>query len=153
MSGPAFSGQSITPAHLRVRRACAADHPAILELAGALELVYPAMDLSCFRVAELDGATVAMAELKDLQSCSLLSCVGVREELQGYGIGRELVERVVREALHPVYLYTLVPGFFRKAGFRDVISLPPDLPPRSIYGCLGCDPSRCLCLMRPREDT
>jgi N-acetylglutamate synthase-like GNAT family acetyltransferase len=119
----------------------------------ALELDYPAMDLSCFWVAELSGAIVGVAELKDLETCSLLSCVGVREELQGQGMGRQLVDRVVREALHPLYLYTLVPGFFRKAGFRDATSLPPDLPPRAFYGCVGCDPSRCLCLMRPREDT
>jgi N-acetylglutamate synthase-like GNAT family acetyltransferase len=153
MSGTTFSDQSITRSRLRVRRAHAADHATILELTGALELTYPAMDLPCFWVAELDGVTVGVAELKDLESCSLLSCVGVREELQGRGIGRELVDRVVREALHPVYLYTLVPDFFRKAGFRDPSALPPDLPPRAIYGCIGCDPSRCLCLMRPREDT
>jgi len=153
MSGSVFPEQSITPSRLHIRKACTADGAAILELTRALELAYPAMDLSCFWVAELDGVTVGVAELKDLESCSLLSCVGVREELQGRGIGRELVDRVVREALHPVYLYTLVPDFFRKAGFRDATSLPRDLPPRAIYGCLGCDPSRCLCLMRPRENT
>ncbi len=153
MSGPIHPKQSDSEAGLRVRRARAADHAIILELTRALELNYPAMDLSCFWVAELDGAIVGVAELKDLESCSLLSCVGVREELQGRGIGRQLVDRVVREALHPVYLYTLVPGFFRKAGFRDATFLPRDLPPRDFYGCLGCEPSRCLCLMRPREDT
>ncbi|NWG13768.1 MAG: GNAT family N-acetyltransferase [Acidobacteria bacterium] len=96
---------------------------------------------------------VAVAELKNLDTCSLLSCVGVRADLQGRGIGQALVERVVREALSPVYLYTLVPEFFRKAGFRDAESLPPDLPPRSIYGCSACDPALCLCLMKPREDS
>ncbi len=141
------------PARLSIRRARAADHVDVLELTGALDLTYPAMDLSCFWVADLDGVTVGIAELKDFESCYLLSCVGVREDLQGRGIGRELVDHVVREARHAVYLYTLIPGFFRKAGFRDAVSLPPDLPPRSIYGCSDCDPSFCLCMMRPREDT
>ena len=153
MSGTVSSDQSITPAPLRVRRARAADYATILEMTRALELDYPAMDLSCFWVGEQGGVILGVAELKDLETCSLLSCVGIREELQGQGMGRQLVDRVVREALHPVYLYTLVPGFFRKAGFRDATSLPPDLPPRAFYGCVGCDPSRCLCLMRPREDT
>ncbi len=62
-----------------------------------------------------------------------------------------MVDRLVREAARPVYLYTLVPEFFRKAGFREAVSLPPDLPPRSIYGCAACDPAACLCLMRPND--
>jgi N-acetylglutamate synthase-like GNAT family acetyltransferase len=153
MSDSVLAEGQVAPARLRVRRASAADHAAVLELTEALDLAYPALDLSCFWVADLDGVTVGAAELKDFESCSLMSCVGVREDLQGRGIGRELVDHVVREAHHAVYLYTLVPGFFRKAGFREAVSLPPDLPPRSIYGCLGCDPSLCLCMMRPREDT
>ncbi len=153
MSGLLPPKQSNAETKLHVRRACAADHATILELTRALELDYANMDLSCFWVAELDGVIVGMAELKELETCSLLSCVGVREELQGRGIGHELVDRVVREAHHPVYLYTLVPDFFRKAGFHNATSLPPDLPPRASYGCAGCDPSRCLCLMRPRENT
>ena len=114
----------------------------------ALELAYPAMDLSCFWVAELDGTLVAAAELKDLDTCSLLSCVGVREDLQGQGIGQALVDRISREARSAVYLYTLVPDFFRKVGYRDARSLPPGLPPRTIYGCRDCNPSLCLCLVR-----
>ncbi len=153
MSDPKSPQRAHTETRLRVRRAGTADHETILEMTRALELDYPAMDLSCFRVAELDGVIVGVAELKELETCSLLSCVGVREDLQGRGIGHELVERVVQEALHPVYLYTLVPDFFRKAGFRDAGVLPRDLPPRAFYGCLGCDPTRCLCLMRTREDT
>lgn len=153
MSDPVSPEEANSETRLRIRRAGTADHETILEMTRALELDYPAMDPSCFWVAELDAVIVGVAELKDFESCSLLSCVGVREELQGRGIGHELVERVVREALHPVYLYTLVPAFFRKAGFRDASVLPRDLPPRAFYGCLGCDPARCLCLMRPREDS
>jgi len=133
---------------LLVRKARSADHACILDLLQALELAYPAMDLSRFWVGEWNGEIVAAAELKDLDTCSLLSAVGVREEFQGQGFGRTLVDWVVRETRRPVYLYTLVPGFFRKAGFRDATSLPEDLPPRSTYGCAGCDPSICLCLVR-----
>ncbi len=109
------------------------------------------MDLSCFWVAESGGVLVGTAELKRLATCSLLSCVGVREELQGRGIGRALVERVSREASSPVYLFTLVPGFFRKAGFREALTQPPDLLPRSVYGCAACRPDLCVCLVRPRD--
>lgn len=136
-----------------IRRAEPRDYRRIERLMSALELSYPAMDLSSFWVAENGGEVVAAAELKDLRDCSLLSCVGVREDLQGSGIGRILVEEAARHAHHDVYLYTLVPGFFRKVGFGDPTRLPPDLPPRSIYGCEGCDPRLCLCLVRPRHDS
>lgn len=153
MSSQDSSEQPIPQAHFHIRKASASDHAIILQLAHVLELTYPAMDLSRFWVVESDGAIVGIAELKDLETCSLLSCVGVREELQGRGIGRVLVDRVSREAHFPVYLYTLVPEFFRKAGFRDPLSLPPDLPPRAMYGCSTCNPELCLCLMRPCENS
>lgn len=140
-------------ASLRIRRASPRDHPEIESLMHDLELAYPSMDLSCFWVAEDAGRIVGAAELKDLQDCSLLSCVGVRPDRQGSGVGKALVEDVVRHARHDVYLYTLVPDFFRKAGFADARRLPAGLPPRSIYGCEGCDPRRCICLVSRRDDS
>lgn len=131
-----------------VREARIEDSPDLLRLLEALELAYPSMDPACFWVGEWGGEIVATAELKELGSCSLLSCVGVREGLQGRGFGRLMVDHVIRQTRQPVYLYTVVPGFFRKVGFRDAIFLPADMPPRSIYGCVGCDPSVCLCLVR-----
>ena len=136
---------------LDFRRAHPADHGTILHLLGALELGYPSVDLSCFWVAESVSGILAVAELKELRCLSLLSCVGVRDELQGQGIGRRFVEFVVLQTRLPVYLYTLVPDFFRKAGFRLVDSAPPELPPRSMYGCSGCDPSICACMVRTRD--
>ncbi len=153
MSNQGSRRQSVSAAYLRIRKARPEDHAAILRLVAALELNYPTMELSCFWLAESDGVLIAVAELKDFETCSLLSCVGVRKELQGRGIGRALIDRVVHEALFPVYLYSMIPGFFRKSGFLNANSLPPDLPPRSIYGCSSCDPSLCLCLMRPRDNT
>ena len=138
---------------VRIRRAEPRDYAGIEALMAALELPYPAMDLSCFWVAEAGEEMIAGAELKEFQGCSLLSCVGVREDLQGLDIGRTLVEEVVRHAHHDVYLYTLVPGFFRKAGFVAAEHFPPDLPPRSIYGCQNCNPALCFCMVRRRHDS
>lgn len=144
------NGYRIAP---RIRRATRRDHPEIETLMHDLELSYPSMDLSCFWVAEDAGRIVGAAELKDLRNCSLLSCVGVRPDLQRAGIGRALVEETVKHARHDVYLYTRVPGFFRKVGFTVAPSFPADLPPRSIYGCEGCDPRLCFCLVRRRHDS
>ena len=138
---------------LHIRRSVPRDYAGIEALMAALELSYPAMDLRCFWVAEAGDEMVAGAELKEFQACSLLSCVGVREDLQGLDIGRALVEEVVRHARHDVYLYTLVPGFFRKTGFVEAGQLPPDLPPRSMYGCQNCNPKLCICMVRRRHDS
>lgn len=141
------------PNQVSIHRAVTCDHRAIWILMEALELSYPAMDLPSFWVARHDGEIVGAAELKELPSCSLLSCVGVRQDLQGLGIGRILVDAVVRHARRDVYLYTRTPEFFRKLGFADAALRPPGLPPRSIYGCEHCDPQLCFCLVRRRHDS
>ena len=138
---------------IRIRRAAPRDHRDIVTLMHALDLSYPAMRLSCFWVAEDAGGIVAAAELKDFRDCSLLSCVGVRQDMRGLGIGRTLVEEVARHAQHDIYLYTLVPDFFRKAGFAGAKMLPRGLPPRSVYGCENCDPRLCFCRGRRRHDS
>jgi N-acetylglutamate synthase-like GNAT family acetyltransferase len=151
---PSFRGtKTANRQPVRMRRAEPRDYADIETLMGALELSYPTMDFSFFWVAETGNEVVAAAELKDFQACSLLSCVGVREDLQGLDIGRALVEEVVRHARHDVYLYTLVPDFFRKAGFAEAGQAPLDLPPRSIYGCQNCSPGLCCCMVRLRHDS
>jgi len=113
-----------------------------------LELDYPSRDLTRFFVGEEHGRILAIAELKEFRDFWLLSCVGVREQYQGRGLGKALLTPLLKPLQKDVYLYTLVPGFFRKLGFAEAASPPADLPPRSIYGCASCDPRLCLCLVR-----
>jgi N-acetylglutamate synthase-like GNAT family acetyltransferase len=135
-------------AGVRVRPAVQDDHAAVLALLRDLELDYPARDLARFHVAERGGEIVGVAELKASDGIGLLSCVGVREDLQGQGIGREIVARVLVGVGIDVYLYTLVPGFFAKLGFVDDPAPPQRLPPRRIHGCEACDPAACRCMVR-----
>ncbi len=133
---------------MKIRPAGPEDYPEILELLRVLELDYPARDLTRFQVGELEGKVLAIAELKEYDDFCLLSCVGVREDLQGSGLGLKLVNRVLKDVRKDVYLYTLVPGFFKKAGFVEAGSPPATLPPRIIYGCTSCDPTFCRCLVK-----
>lgn len=137
---------------LRIRAAQPEDYPEILDLLRELELDYPARDLTRFQVGELEGRILAIAELKEYDDFCLLSCVGVREDLQGSGLGLKLVNQVLRDIRKDVYLYTLVPGFFKKAGFVEATSPPAALPPRFIYGCTSCDPAFCRCLVRKSDE-
>jgi N-acetylglutamate synthase-like GNAT family acetyltransferase len=133
---------------LLVRPTRPEDHPFILGLLRELELDYPARDLARFLVGEADGKILAIAELKEFRDFFLLSCVGVREDLQGTGLGKVFMNQVLRDVRKDVYLYTLVPGFFMKTGFVEAMHLPVGLPPRLIYGCTNCDPASCRCLVR-----
>ena len=132
-----------------VRPATRADHATVSALLRDLELGWPGLDLASFVVAEVHGEVVGIAELRRFGGHLLLSSVGVREDLQGGGLGRALVEGALAGAEGDVHLYTQIPGFFAKLGF-EVVSPPPGLPPRRIYGCEGCDASRCRCMVRRR---
>jgi len=136
---------------LLVRPARTEDQAVIIDLLKELELDYPARDLARFLVGEADGKILAIAELKEFGDFCLLSCVGVREDLQGTGIGKVFVNRVLRGLSKDVYLYTLVPGFFNKTGFVEAEHLPAGLPPRLIYGCANCDPASCRALVRKSD--
>jgi len=66
--------------------------------------------------------------------------LAVREEAQGRGIGRGLVESCLREAcelgMKRVFVLTYVPGFFRKFGF---VPYPKEKLPHKIWAdCLNC---------------
>ena len=137
---------------LKIRAAQPEDYPDILDLLRELELDYPTRDLTRFHVGELEGKILAIAELKEYDDFCLLSCVGMREDRQGSGLGRRLVSQVLRDVHKDVYLYTLVPGFFKKAGFVEATSPPAALPPRFIYGCSSCDPAFCRCLVRKSDE-
>jgi len=152
MSRPGSQGQTDTPASLCIRKAAAGIAPRFLPWFTPWNLLIPPW------ISPVSGCGRRMARSSPLPNsrtsapahCSAAS--GVREELQGRGMdGRWSIGLFVRR--DSLSTCTPRPEFFRKAGFRDAESQPPDLPPRSIYGCLGCDPSQCRCMMRSRDDS
>ena len=73
--------------------------------------------------------------------------LAVREEAQGLGIGRMLVERVGEEAralgVGTIFALTLQDSFFHRLGFRTV---PKELFPVKVWAdCRSC-PSRDACM-------
>jgi N-acetylglutamate synthase-like GNAT family acetyltransferase len=141
MKPQSVAGMSLRPAQ-------SGDYPRILQLLSALELDYPQRDLHCFWVYAGDARIVAIAELKEFPGFLLLSCVGVDESLQGSGIGKAFVAEILSRLQAPVFLYTLVPGFFRKVGFEEAREVPAALPPRSYYGCHNCIQQGCTCMVK-----
>ena len=58
-----------------------------------------------------------------------LSSLAVRPEARDDRIASQMIEQLAAQAGKPIYLYTIIPEFFRKLGFQDSLFLPqPPLP-------------------------
>ena len=71
--------------------------------------------------------------------------IAVKASVQGKGAGRVLIEALLKEAqMHSVQaicLFTRVPGFFAKLGFRVVNR--DDLPDKALKDCHKCPKLHC----------
>jgi amino-acid N-acetyltransferase len=71
--------------------------------------------------------------------------LAVAEESKTHGVGRRLIEALVREAsgygLDAVFAFTYVAGFFRKMGFHEVER--GELPLKAWKDCLRCPKFQC----------
>ncbi len=136
---------------LSIRKAEPQDVPAIHELVhhyAAKRVLLPRPlreiyeDVWEFTVAEDDGKVLGCGAIK-LYSADLaeIRSLSVLPGLPGRGVGRALLESLLDEAeglhLRTVFALTLVPGFFAKLGFREV--LRDTLPMKVWRDCLQCE--------------
>ncbi len=136
---------------MRPRKARKADLPRIVELSSSLGLDYPGMEGDDLWVCEDDGGRIAGAvALKRHPDCLELCALGVEPAARGRGMARALVEALMAEAPGPVYLATVIPGFFETCGFRAVDrDIPATFPSkRATSWCDGCDRDRCTVMLR-----
>jgi N-acetylglutamate synthase-like GNAT family acetyltransferase len=134
---------------IKIRKARAADHAAILELVKQLDLSYPTQTFDNFWVAEETKRIVGLADLWEFRNFFFLSSVGVAEDRQRQGIATKLLKKLLAGLRKDVYLFTVEPEFFRRFGFEVAAQPPRGLPPRTIFNCGSCTPEACVCLRRP----
>jgi argininosuccinate synthase len=84
-----------------------------------------AAQIQTFRVVELDGEVVGIANLRDFgNGIGELRSLGVLQPAQGRGFGELLVRSVVKQArrggIGQLYVLTANPGYFALFGFREV---------------------------------
>ena len=136
-----------------VRTTTAIDAPHVERLLRELDLDHPQLVMDNFWIAEEGGEVAGIAHLERFGGSFYLSAVGVDEGHRGEGTARTLLERIIAEAHGPIYLYTIIPDFFRKFGFVPA-DPAPEIPPRSIYDCRqDCDPTKCRSMVRERHDS
>ena len=94
-----------------------------------------------FFVADRDDTVVGCAALHVVwEDLAEVRSVAVRDDLQGQGVGRDLVLACVSEApalgVTRVFTLTYVPQFFRRLGFADV---EKDALPHKVWSdCVRC---------------
>ena len=133
-----------------VRNACVDDVPPILELVNSLaqeQVMLPRSPISVYEgirdfvVAEVDGVFAGCGALKVVWAdLAEVRSLAVAKNQQKGGIGRALVERIVRDAeelgVPTLFAFTYVPGFFEKLGFKIVPN--ESLPHKVFSDCMHC---------------
>jgi N-acetylglutamate synthase-like GNAT family acetyltransferase len=132
----------------RIRKASPGDFPGIRRLASALGLDYEDMEADPFWIVADDGRTIGQVGLKSHADSDELVALGVEPSRRSEGWGRRLVEALMAEARGPVYLATLIPGFFETCGFRRTAEAPPGILNKPASWCEGCPRTGCTVMVR-----
>ncbi|HVN67995.1 MAG TPA: GNAT family N-acetyltransferase [Candidatus Sulfotelmatobacter sp.] len=135
---------------LSIRPAGRADEPGILKVLDEADLHYGAEELNGFYVCEENGRIVGTVRLEEHPDFLFLTSLGVLPDHRHQGIATSLLINVLTRLSKPVYLYTVIPEFFKKQGFSETAAYP-DLPPKNIFGCDECVPGHCVVMVKRPE--
>ncbi len=134
---------------IAIRRATISDYEQILQILKDRELEYPSLNLDNFWIAEDGNIIVSITRFEDIGNCYFISSVGTKKDFEGKGLASKLIKKISNQQ-KDVYLYTIIPDFFEKLGFKTV-KTPPFLPRREVFNCKDCSPNVCVCMIRRAE--
>jgi N-acetylglutamate synthase-like GNAT family acetyltransferase len=132
---------------LKIRPAGKEDSEGVLKVLKDLDLIYPSLTLDNFWVAEKDGVIAGTVRLEDHKDHCFLSCFGVIEKERRQGTAQALLEQSFKNIRKNIYLYTIIPDYFKKFGFKEAVP-PPTLPSQAKFGCEDCSPEKCVCMVK-----
>ena len=132
---------------LTLRRATQEDMPTILNILKETDLLYPNLKPDSFWVAEIEGKIVGVVRVEEQADFALIEALGILPQYQKQGIASQLLAESTKDMLKDLYLYTIIPDYFKKLGFKPV-DPPSFIPARKRYDCKECHPKQCVCLVR-----
>jgi len=132
---------------MTIRKATSDDQPQIDTLARKLGLDYEGMDEDAFWLAEAEGRIVGIVGLKKHADCHELCALGVDPSFRNKGLGRDLVQALLRSADRDIYLATIIPSFFKACGFEKASPVPQSMN-KGPEWCEGCNRELCTIMIR-----
>lgn len=107
---------------IRIRPAVEADQETIQQMVKAEQLDPTSLHWSHFLVAEQDGQTVGIGQIRPYPRCRELGSLAVRKEFRRQGIGAMLINALLEKERGDVYLECVShnEGYYGKFGFTRI---------------------------------
>ena len=119
----------------------------MIKLLKDLDLFYPTLSPEGFWVAEKGGRIIGAVQLEEQDEFFFLGSLAVAQTEQKKGAGRALLKNALRSCRKNIYLYTIIPEFFEKFGFKIAPPIP-GLPSKDRYECEYCRPDKCVTMVK-----
>jgi len=131
---------------LKIRRSGKSDQNTILDLLREIDLHFASQSLENFWVAEKHGRIIGVVQFEEFANFYFLSSLGVVENERKNRVAAALLQEILRDARKDVYLYTIIPDFFTRFGFK-IVPAPDFLPAKKPF-CMECYPDKCVTMVR-----
>ena len=112
---------------LKVRNAVNRDMPAIVRMIGEFQLDYGDLQPEQFVVVEDGDVMVGFGRLRTYPDATDLGCVGVLHERRRQGIGKIIVDELIRRGPREIWITTDMPEYFRPMGFVETREMPDSI--------------------------
>lgn len=135
---------------LKISKTTKVDQPAILKLLKELDFLCAETSFDNFFTARSDKEIIGFVKFREFEEFFFLSYLGIKEKYQNQGFAAEILEFCLKKAAakrKAIYIYTIIPEFFEKFGFKTVAPRA-DLPSKNLFECENCFPDKCVCMVK-----
>ncbi|PIS29388.1 hypothetical protein COT42_05385 [Candidatus Saganbacteria bacterium CG08_land_8_20_14_0_20_45_16] len=129
------------------------DGPAIINLLQDVDSYYSELKLENFWLFKAASQLVAVIQLNPYPDFVFLSSLAVTPKNQHQKIASQLLAAVLKNTIQDIYLYTIIPDFFKKLGWQIIDQPKVKLPGKEPYECHACQPQKCVTIVKYASPT
>ena len=112
---------------IKLRTAVMTDMPIIVKMIGEFCLDFEELHPEQFVVADEDGKMLGFGRLKSYDDAVEMGCLGVLHERRNQGIGRMIIDELVRRGPDTIWVTTDLPGYLSPLGFQETDDMPDSI--------------------------